>query len=60
MDLSKLSAQELRDELAKRANEKKEVKQAFKELSNETVPILFKSLKEFCCSQINHTVGRIH
>ena len=47
MDLSKLSAQELKNELAKRANEKKEVKQAFKDLSNETVPVLFKSLKEW-------------
>lgn len=46
-DLSKLSAQELKDELAKRESEKKGIKQAYKELSNETVPVLFKSLKDW-------------
>ena len=47
MDLSKLSAQELKNELAKRAKESQGQKQAFKELSNETVPLLFERLKKW-------------
>lgn len=47
MDLSKITAQELKNELARRAKEKESVKQAYKNLSNETVPGLFERLKKW-------------
>lgn len=47
LDLSKLSAQQLKDELAKRAKASEGDKTAFKELSNENVPTLFEALKKW-------------
>lgn len=47
VDLSKLSAQELKDELAKRQAKTDEVKATYKELMNETIPGVFKGLAEW-------------
>lgn len=47
VDLSQLSEQQIKDELAKRASKKEETKTAYKELMNETIPGLFNQLKEW-------------
>lgn len=47
MDLSKLSKEELKQELDRRKKEADSVKQSYKDLSNETVPGLFDNLKKW-------------
>lgn len=45
IDLTKLTAQQLKDELAKRAKEKASQKETYKNLCDDNVPLLFEKLK---------------